>query len=61
MTTSKYLALMEEAKHHGTQVGRASASSRGLDDWDAEALDAAVEAETAYLTRHRNNPEEGVR
>ena len=61
MTTSKYLALMEEAKHHGTQVGRASASSRGLDDWDALALEAAQIAERLYLTRRRNDPEEGVR
>lgn len=42
----------EWGKHVGTEAGRASAAARGLDDWDAEALNAAVEAERLYLERH---------
>lgn len=45
-------ALREMARHTGTEAGRASATSRGLDDWDSEALNAAVEAERLYLERH---------
>lgn len=45
-------ALREMARHTGTEAGRASAAARGLDDWDSEALDAAVEAERRYLERH---------
>lgn len=45
--------LREVARHTGTEAGRASAASRGLDDWDAEALNTAVEAERLYLERHR--------
>ena len=41
--------IREDARRIGTEAGRRSAEARGLDDWDAEALDTAVEAERAYL------------
>ena len=52
MTAIESHYLREWARRIGTEVGRLSAESRGLDDWDAEALDAAVEAERLYLQRH---------
>lgn len=44
--------IRETAKQVGTDAGRASCDARGLDDWDAEALDAAIEAERRYLEAH---------
>ena len=41
--------IREDARRVGTEAGRRSAEARGLDDWDAEALNTAVEAERAYL------------
>lgn len=51
--------IREDARRVGTEAGRRSAEARGLDDWDAEALDAAVEAEREYLEAHglHFNPE----
>ena len=46
----------ENARRHATQVGCASAKARGLDDWDAIALQAAEEAERLYLDRHHIRP-----
>lgn len=42
----------EHARYLAVQAGRRSAESRGLDDWDAEAMDTALEAERAYLDHH---------
>ena len=42
----------EEARHHATLVGCASAKARGLDDWDETALRAATIAEAMFLARH---------
>lgn len=54
--------IREDARRLGTDAGRRSAAARGLDDWDAEALDAAVEAERRYLEAHglTFNPERTV-
>ena len=44
--------LRDRARHVGCEAGRASAQSRGLDDWDDLALLAAETAERLYLARH---------
>lgn len=61
VTNPAVIALRERARHVGTEAGRASATARGLDDWDAQALDAAVEAERLYLARHWDEVRDEVR
>lgn len=42
----------EHARYLAVQAGRQSCQSRGLDEWDSQAMDVALEAERAFLEQH---------
>ena len=42
----------EHAHYLAVNAGRQSLRDRGLEEWDAEAMDAALEAERAFLEQH---------
>ena len=42
----------EHARYLAVQAGRQSCQSRGLEEWDSQAMDTALEIERAYLAHH---------